>query len=128
MPPIPIDLFHRGVRVLRDGTMFDEPRRMIGDIDGWSLGAFHLETAADAHGDHWEVHPSGDELVAVLTGGIRMFFHPENPGAEEDSLALTAGQACIVPRDRLHRIELDGPTDLLSLSPRRGSRLEERAR
>ncbi|MGI5217649.1 cupin [Nocardia sp. CA-290969] len=122
----PIDLFARGIRILPDGTMLDEERRMTGDIDGWTLTAFHLETAADAHGDHWEVHPSGDELVAVLTGGIRMYLHPETPGAAEDSLTIAAGHACIVPRDRLHRIELDGPTDLLSLSPRRGSRLEQR--
>ncbi|MEU6586889.1 cupin [Nocardia sp. NPDC046763] len=122
----PIDLFARGVRMLTDGRVFDEPRRMSGDVEGWTMAVFHLESAADAHADHWEIHPSGEELVAVLTGGIRMYLRPETPGADEDSITLGPGQACIVPQNRWHRIELDEPTDMMSVSLRHGSLLERR--
>ena len=31
---------------------------------GWQLNAFYVETAADVHADHWEVHPDADEVVS----------------------------------------------------------------
>ncbi|MFE3223554.1 cupin domain-containing protein [Nocardia sp. NPDC059228] len=122
----PIDLFACGVRMLPDGQVFGEQRRMSGDIDGWTLATFHLESDADAHGDHWEIHPAGAELVAVLSGGIRMYLRPERPGDEEDSLSVGPGQAYVVPQNRWHRIELEGPTDLMSVTLRRDTRLERR--
>lgn len=126
MQMTPIDLFSRGVRMLPDGQVFDEQRRMSGDVDGWTMATFHVETDADAHGDHWEIHPHGQELVAVLAGGIRMYLRPETPGAEEDSVAIGPGEAYIVPQNRWHRIELDKPTDLMSVTLRRGTRLTPR--
>lgn len=39
---------------------------------------------------------------------------------------LPAGSAVVVPRGRWHRLELDGPSDLMSLTLRHGTRLEKR--
>ncbi len=120
----PIELFARGIRMLPDGRIFDEPRRMTGDIDGWTLAAFRVATDADVHGDHWEMHPSGTELVAVLSGGIRLVLREGD--TPSTSVSLSAGQAFIVPRGRWHRIELEEPSELMSLTLRRGTELEKR--
>ncbi|MFF0453662.1 cupin domain-containing protein [Nocardia africana] len=120
----PVDLFARGIRMLPDGRVFDEQRRMSGDMEGWTLATFRVATDADVHGDHWEMHPSGEELVAVLSGGIRMYLREAGDGA--DPVSLRAGQAFIVPRGRWHRIEVDEPSELMSLTLRRGTELEKR--
>ncbi|GAA2234410.1 hypothetical protein GCM10010430_13920 [Kitasatospora cystarginea] len=49
----------------------------------------------------------------------------DGPGAEE-MVRLPAGSAVIVPRGRWHRLELDGPSDLMSITLRDGTRLERR--
>lgn len=40
--------------------------------------------------------------------------------------SLAAGTAVIVPRGRWHRIELDAPSDIMSVTLPRGSRLLKR--
>ncbi len=65
---------------------------------------FHVETDADVHGDHWEVHPEAQEVVACLAGGIRLYFRPEQPDEVEEEVAVAAGSAVIVPRGRWYRI------------------------
>ncbi|HEY1701421.1 MAG TPA: cupin domain-containing protein [Trebonia sp.] len=82
--------------------------------------------AAGEAGD-WEIHPFGQEVVSVLSGHARLVLRPEDDGGEEQTVALDAGTAFVVPRNRWHRLEIDGPTDLQSITPRRGSRLEPRA-
>jgi hypothetical protein len=65
--------------------------------------------------------------VSCLTGGIRLYFRPEQPGEqEEEEIKPAAGTAVIVPRGRWHRIELDTPSDIMSVTVPRGSRLEQR--
>ncbi|WP_227979643.1 cupin domain-containing protein [Nocardia spumae] len=120
----PIDLFARGIRMLTDGRVFDEQRRMSGDVDGWTLAAFRVASDADVHGDLWEMHPDGAELVAVLAGGIRLCLRGID--APDDSVALRAGQAFVVPRGRWHRLEVDEPGEMMSLTLRRGTQLEPR--
>ncbi|GGR09891.1 cupin domain-containing protein [Streptomyces netropsis] len=101
-------------------------RHPVGMPDGWQLMAFPVETDADVHADHWEVHPAADEVVSCLTGGIRLYLRPEQPGEEEQEIKLTAGTAAVVPRGRWHRIELDAPGDIMAVTWPRGSRLEKR--
>lgn len=122
MQPTPVDLFARGIRILPDGRVFDEERRMTGDVEGWTLAAFRVATDAEVHGDHWEMHPGGEELVAVLSGGIRLYLRD----SESEPVTLRAGQAYVVGRGRWHRIELDAPSELMSLTLRRGTELEKR--
>lgn len=43
----------------------------------------------------------------------------------EPAVLLPAGHAAVVPRGRWHRMELDGPSDIMSVTFPRGSRLVE---
>jgi mannose-6-phosphate isomerase-like protein (cupin superfamily) len=58
---------------------------------------------------------------------MRLILRPEGPGTEEESVSLTAGTCFIVPRGRWHRIELDEPSDLMSITLPDGTHLEPRA-
>ncbi|MGW4327498.1 cupin domain-containing protein [Nocardia sp. NPDC004573] len=94
-----------------------------GDGD-WQLAAFHVESDADVHADQWEVHPSSDEAVCCLAGALRLYLRAEQPGDDETMVRLTAGTAFVVPRNRWHRIELDEPSDIMSIGLRHETRQE----
>lgn len=129
------DLFATLLSFNADGSIRLGERSFTTAYDGgWQAAAFHAETDADVHADHWEMHPEADEAVCCLSGGMRVYLRPadddadsdnDGDGAEEMTL-LPAGSAVVVPRGRWHRLELDAPSDLLSITPRRGTRLEQR--
>ncbi|MFF3544608.1 cupin domain-containing protein [Streptomyces platensis] len=126
MTVTPIDLFGSFIR-LDDRRVRAEPPAFDTERAGWQLMTFHVETDADLHADHWEIHPEAEELVSCLTGGIRLVLRPEQPGDPEEEITLTAGTAAIVPRGRWHRLALDTPGDIMSVTLPRGSRLEKRS-
>ncbi|MGK5558539.1 cupin domain-containing protein [Actinomadura kijaniata] len=126
MTVTPIDLFTQALYLREDRSVTSGERRMTGGADGWHLAAFHLESLADAHPDHWEVHPAAEEVVAVLRGSARLFLRPPEEGGAEEAATLAEGTAVIVPRGRWHRLEVDGPTDLMTVTLREGTRLEPR--
>lgn len=128
MPAELVELFARSGLCLRDGGIVEveTPPRMSGDEDGWLMACFHASSNRDVHSDHWEIHPAGQEVVAVLSGSARLILRA-NDSAVEETVVLKAGSACVVPRNRWHRIEIDGPTDLQSITPRHGSRVEPMA-
>ncbi|PWI42231.1 cupin [Streptomyces sp. ICBB 8177] len=129
MTPItPVDLFASFVRLDGDGRAHAEPRAFDPSREGWQLMTFHAETDADVHADRWEVHADADEVVSCLTGGIRLHVRPEraSDGETEQEAAVPAGSAVIVPRGRWHRVELDAPSDIMSLVVAHGTRLEPR--
>ncbi|MFF9766136.1 cupin domain-containing protein [Streptomyces sp. NPDC014636] len=124
----PVDLFGSALQFRPDGDVRNGARRMAeGDPGVWQLAAFHVETDADVHADHWEAHPDGEEAVCCLSGGVRLYFRPTAEGEAEEMVRLRPGTAVIVPRGRAHRLELDGPSDLLSITRRRGTYHEKRA-
>lgn len=126
MKTSPIDLFHSAIRRYDNGRVQAEERQMHGELTGWTVATFHVETDEDVHPDYWEMHPEAEEAVCVLAGGVRTFLRLEGPGSEE-AITLKAGNVFIVPRGRWHRLELDGPSDLMSITLRNGTRLEKRA-
>ncbi|MER6619720.1 cupin [Streptomyces sp. NPDC000931] len=122
-----IDLFTSALHFHSDGDVRAAERRMTSSGSGaWQIATFHVETTADVHADHWEMHPQAEEAVCCLTGGVRLYFRPDTPGGAEDMVRLRAGTAAIVPRGRWHRLELDAPSDLMSITLRDGTRLEKR--
>ncbi|MEU2912904.1 cupin [Streptomyces massasporeus] len=125
MAVAPIDLFASFIHLDQGGRVRAERPVFDADRDGRQVMTFPVETDADVHGDHWEVHSDADEIAACLTGGIRLCFRPERQG-EEEEIRLAAGTAAIVPRGRWHRLARDGPSDIMSLTRPRGSRLEKR--
>lgn len=122
----PIDLFASFLHLRDGGHLHAGPRSFDHDGEGWQLMTFHVETDADAHADHWELHPEAEELVVCLTGGIRVYLRAQQPGDAEEQFTVPPGTATIVPRGRWHRIELDAPSDIMSVTMGRGSRLEQR--
>lgn len=122
----PIDIFASALCFYEDGLVRAEKRRTAEDSGGWQIATFHVESDEQVHADHWEVHPEAEEAVCVLSGGVRLYLRPERAGDDEEMVRLTPGTAFIVPRGRWHRLELDAPTDLMSVTLRRGSRLERR--
>ncbi|MFE6779901.1 cupin domain-containing protein [Streptomyces sp. NPDC057702] len=127
MTVTPIDLFATFVQLDQGGRARAKEPEFDHAGEGWQVMTFHAATDADVHGDHWEVHPHAEEVVSCLAGGIRLYFRPERAGEPEEEVALPAGSAVIVPRGRWHRIALDAPSDLMSVTVPRGSRLEPRA-
>ncbi|WP_225839774.1 cupin domain-containing protein [Streptomyces sp. NK08204] len=126
-PVSPIDLFASALHIHPDGDVQAGERRMTSsDCGAWQIATFHVATDADVHADHWEMHPEADEAVCCLSGGVRLCFRPARTGGAEDMVQLQAGTAAIVPRGRWHRLELDGPSDLMSITLRHGTRLEKR--
>ncbi|GHD82599.1 cupin [Streptomyces goshikiensis] len=124
-----IDLFASALQFRPDGDVRVAERRMTSSDSGtWQIATFHVETDAEVHADHWEMHPEAEEAVCCLTGGVRLYFRPTTPGGAEDMVQLSAGTAVIVPRGRWHRLELNAPSDLMSITLRHGTRLERRTR
>ncbi|MFE3630197.1 cupin [Streptomyces goshikiensis] len=124
-----IDLFASALQFRPDGDVRVAERRMTSSDSGaWQIATFHVETDAEVHADHWEMHPEAEEAVCCLTGGVRLYLRPTTPGGAEDMVRLSAGTAVIVPRGRWHRLELDAPSDLMSITLRHGTRLERRTR
>ncbi|GAA2340302.1 cupin [Streptomyces cuspidosporus] len=127
-PLSPIDLFASALHIHPDGVVQAAERRMTSSDSGaWQIATFRVEADADVHADHWEMHPEAEEAVCCLTGGVRLYFRPTGPGGTEQMVPLQAGTAVIVPRGRWHRLELDTPSDLMSITLRHGTRLEKRA-
>ncbi|MFJ6620775.1 cupin [Kitasatospora sp. NPDC091335] len=129
-PIAAVNLFASALHIHPDGDVTATGRRMTGgDTGAWQIATFHVETDADVHADHWEMHPEAEEAVCCLAGGVRLHLRPVEPGEAgeaETVVRLTAGTAAIVPRGRWHRLELDAPSDLMSITLRTGTRLEPR--
>lgn len=123
MTVTPIDLFAASIRLHGDGEAHAEQRTFDLERDGWQLRTFHVATDADVHADHWEVHTDAEEVVSCLSGALRLYFRTGQHGEGEDEIRLAAGTAVIVPRGQWHRIELDAPSDILSVTVARGTRL-----
>ncbi|MFF6914122.1 cupin domain-containing protein [Streptomyces sp. NPDC012466] len=122
-----VDLFASALHFHPDGDVRAVERQMTSSGSGaWQIATFHVETDADVHADHWEMHPEAEEAVCCLAGGVRLYVRPDRPGGAEDMVRLREGTAVIVPRGRWHRLELEAPSDLMSITLRDGTRLEKR--
>ncbi|MFJ9693917.1 cupin domain-containing protein [Kitasatospora sp. NPDC101183] len=131
--PLSLDLFSSALLLHPDGQVLAAERRMAGGASGagqaaWQVATFHVETDADVHADHWEMHPQAEEAVCCLSGAVRFYLRAEDPASSgEEMVRLTPGTAVVVPRGRWHRLELDAPSDLMSITLREGTRLEKRS-
>jgi mannose-6-phosphate isomerase-like protein (cupin superfamily) len=94
-------------------------RRLPGGDRDRVIGAKHGAEPGDFHADEWEVHPGGDELLYLLAGAIDVVL--DEPDGEL-TVRLEGGRACLVPRGVWHRLILRQPSDLLFVTPTRGTR------
>lgn len=121
----PFDPYATLVHLREDGRaetvpwMPDVFRRLVtGDRDH-VIGAKHGLVPANFHADEWEMHPAGDEVLYLLTGALDVVL--EEPAGER-TVRLRGGQGCLVPRGVWHRLVLAQPSDLLFITPARGTR------
>lgn len=105
------------------------PRLMSGQ-----LGEFrneYLVTSGEYQSDwsSWEIHPAGDEIVALLSGAVRLIL--EAPDGSRSEVALAgAGSFALVPRGHWHTARISAPAHMLFITPGEGTRhrpLEESA-
>lgn len=87
--------------------------------EGWLVGIYHIEEDGKA----WEMHPSGEELLAMLTGDMNLLLEI---GGREVVVELPAGQAFVVPRGTWHRQVVRSPGDYLGVTYGKGT--QHRAR
>ena len=105
-----------------DGHVEVAERRMA-DGDELQLAAFRVATDEDVHADHWEMHPTADEVVCCLRGALRLHLRGLD-GNSEATVPLESGDALVVPRGRWHRLSLDEPSEVMTLTRRGGTQLE----
>ncbi|WP_394824532.1 hypothetical protein [Pendulispora albinea] len=83
-------------------------------LEGRLLGLMHLESDSD----HCEMHPSGDEILILLSGAIDVIVHqPEGDVVTR----LTGLGACIVPRGIWHRVLVRAPSEMIFVTPGKGT-------
>ncbi|MBM3218138.1 MAG: cupin domain-containing protein [Candidatus Rokubacteria bacterium] len=82
------------------------------------LGAVHGEAETGFHPAMWEMHPNGDEVLYLLAGALDAIF--DEPGGERVT-KVHAGQTCLVPRGVWHRLVVREATDMMFVTPARGT-------
>ncbi len=79
-------------------------------IDGMTVGIITITDDAP-HGG--EIHPDGDEILYVVSGGLQVTGESD-PNA---CIELHTGEACSVPRGEWHRVHELEKTRLVHITP-----------
>lgn len=87
MSPAPVfDWLDHFMALAGDGGMRDIGKlRRLAPHEGWLVGIKAAASDADVHGDVWERHPAGEEMLCVLEGRVVLTLMDE-AGAETDVL------------------------------------------
>jgi mannose-6-phosphate isomerase-like protein (cupin superfamily) len=72
--------------------------------------------------DHWERHPSGDELIHILDGSATLEIACS--GAPPKSFALRAGMLAVIPQGAWHRAHSEEGKTELTATPFPGDHIE----
>ncbi|UZI33148.1 cupin domain-containing protein [Streptomyces sp. VB1] len=67
----------------------------------------------DGPGDHWERHPSGDELVVCLSGSVTV---TRDAGGVPDRVTLRPGEATVNPAGAWHAVDMAGSASILTIT------------
>jgi mannose-6-phosphate isomerase-like protein (cupin superfamily) len=68
--------------------------------------------------DHWEMHPSGDEILTLLSGDLELVL--DMPGGEQRA-RIRSGETFVVPRGIWHRGIVHAPGTLMFVTPGAGT-------
>jgi mannose-6-phosphate isomerase-like protein (cupin superfamily) len=113
--PVAIDLSKNPVQFTELGAI--EPVVQKGRAHPAVIGRLAGEarmTKSPPHGG--EMHPDGDELLILVEGEIEVALDEEDG---ERVVALTSGDAFVVPRGTWHRVIVKNPCRLLHFTPGR---------
>jgi len=89
--------------------------------NGWLVAVYRIEQDSEI----WEMHPSGDELLTMISGEMSVIL--DQPGGEV-VVDLPAGRTCIVPRGIWHRQVVGRPGTFLGATYGKGTRHRSRSR
>ena len=67
---------------------------------------------------HWEMHPSGDELLVALSGEFEVLLQD---GRSDRSVPLAAGKAFLVPYGMWHRLKVKTAGEVVFVTPGKGT-------
>lgn len=67
---------------------------------------------------HWEMHPSGDELLLAVSGEYEILLQD---GRTDHVVALVSGQAYLVPYGVWHRVRVKSAGEMLFVTPGKGT-------
>ncbi|WP_255949997.1 cupin domain-containing protein [Streptomyces odontomachi] len=116
----PLDAFETLVQLRVNGSATVSARPATVEVGLWTVAMHRADSDAALHSDVWERHPTGDEVLCALSGAFTV--HLRDHGAPP--VTLTAGRTCVVPAGHWHRLAVVEPGDLLSITPRTGTRHE----
>ncbi|MFY3329084.1 cupin domain-containing protein, partial [Achromobacter xylosoxidans] len=120
IPPPVFDWLDHFMALGADGAMRDIGKlRRLAPHEGWLVGVKAAACDADVHGDVWERHPAGEEMLCVLEGRVVLTLMDAS-GAETDVL-LDARRCVVVPRGVWHRLHVACPARILFVTPGQGS-------
>jgi mannose-6-phosphate isomerase-like protein (cupin superfamily) len=119
-------LFTDALRLRDGGGLHAGGARIANGDRDWQVACFHVETDADVHADLWEMHPASAEAVCCVRGAVRVYLRPMDFAAADVLVTVRAGEAAIIPRATWHRLELDEPSDIMSIAKRHGTRMIRR--
>lgn len=91
-------------------TIAARPELQVGRL----LGALRMEKDMP----HWEMHPSGDELLVALAGEFDLVLQD---GRADRVIELKVGQAVLVPYGMWHRVRVKTPGEILFVTPGKGT-------
>lgn len=113
LPRDPIDLGQAVVGLHRSGEacLVESPPGPPKRIDGLTIGAPFMTHEPPHVG---EMHPDGDELLFLVSGGITVVLEDEEPARR---VKLEPGQAIVVPRGVWHRVLIDEPSRMVHITP-----------
>jgi mannose-6-phosphate isomerase-like protein (cupin superfamily) len=97
---------------------------------GGELGDFHHEYLVTSHSHsadwpNWEMHPNGDEIVALMSGAATMILEAPD-GQRRDVVLNRPGSYAFVPRGTWHTAQVREPTTMLFITPGEGTQHRQR--
>jgi len=93
---------------------------------GGELGDFHHEYLVTSHGfdadwTSWEMHPNGDEIVALISGEATLILEAADGTRSEVSLTRP-GSYALVPRGTWHTAKVGKPATMFFITAGEGTR------
>jgi len=86
--------------------------------DGRALALHHIHNPEDVHYPIWEMHPDGDELLLLVSGSLAVEFRESGGGQAKP---FPSNTAFIVPAGTWHRLVVNEPSVLISVTPLHGT-------